>query len=171
MIPDTTATFVQGDAPLTKAFTVWIRRTPSGGATSFQYCCAERLIAGAPSTYAGSIKDPSGGYFNVPSKGWTTLAVGTLKLTVTVSQGNLTATISVGELANDVFASPAILDYTIATLTATGAEQKLQANLDLTCAIIPAWYASYSTSKSMALVFNNKVGTWLEVAPCATGGS
>lgn len=127
-------------------FKIWTRVNGS----DFQYAVAEQHPDTA-SVIAGLLYAPNGVKQDVAAKAWTTITATTaIYLSLSVNEGAITPSWVTSAPTIAVADDPAILGYHIGTLTlASGAwalVQKQVGTIDLSGAVIPAWYAGYNKS-------------------------
>lgn len=132
-------------------FKIWTRMSGA----NFQYAVAQQHPDTA-SVIAGLLYAPNGVSQSVSAKAWTTITA-TTAVYLSLSVNEVAIAPSWVTTAPTVAATddPAILGYHIGTLTlASGTWSLLQKHdgiIDLTGAIVPAWYAGYAKASKQVL--------------------
>jgi hypothetical protein len=140
-------------------YRLWLRRVAGGG---YQYAISEQhpdLATGV----AGRIYKPDGTCMTVARIGWAGISVATtitFYLQLSINEGTCSATIVTAAPTVNAKADPAILSYEIATITVTAGVytvlQKLNYDVPLVGAIIPAWYTGYDLTGTEQILIHGK---------------
>jgi hypothetical protein len=123
-------------------------------------------------TLAGRVYSPGNGQTNCNKTAWTSIGASSyVYLKLSIAAGAVTPSITTVQPTTDIDASPAILWYEIGYIyvisgTATPF-QKLNADMDLSCALVPCWYSGYDASQKQYLKHEaNAAPSWQNKAVC-----
>lgn len=141
---------------------IWLK--PYGGGWKYAICEQEPGTSGA---VAGRIIKPDGVVMTVAEVGWTSISATTsFYLSLSINEGSCTASIVTSAPSVDAKADPAILGYEIGTITFRNSVpittlQKLNCDVNLTGALIPAWYAGYQAGQVQQLIhYGSSAPSW-----------
>lgn len=124
-------------------------------------------VSGFPTgATAGRFYNPANAVTTIPAPAWANLSgTASIRLRMEVTTLAVSGTISTATTSGTVHANPALLWYDIGTIT-SGTDgwdtvQKLNGDVDLTGAMVPAWYSGYvSGAKQVFWHASGQPPTW-----------
>ena len=147
---------LSGIDSIRRSFKVWTRRKPESDPATYQWtvCMTRPTGDDVPSSVdiAGWVIMPDGNEFEVSAPAWTDITVDIdLWIKISVDTAAIVVTFETTPQIVNIKAKPAILVYALAAINADGKyNEDLVGTIDLTGAVIPAWYAGYSTTANQA---------------------